>query len=242
MRVPTALSPLSLLVLLTACDGTSDSEDVLTSGLHATINVTADANDQSEVSVKLRVGDSDSNTYLKLTSGDQLQATLNDSVAEDISIYSSGNSRYYGSFDSTGAGQENASYRVSFIRQSGTSAPDSVVIMPPALTGLSANPPSSFSREHGLLTLSWNPILPNTQLPITFSGDCFYNVTKMANSATGTYALNASILDSNTTPEESCEVTITAESINTGSVDTAYGEGGVITATRTSSLSILSTP
>ncbi len=242
MRVPTTLGLLSFLILLTACDGTSESEDVHTSGVHATITVTADDDDQSEVSVRLRVGDSDSSTYLKLTGGDQLQATLNDSITEDISIYSSSNSRYYGSFSSTGAGQENASYRVSFIRSNDTNAPDSVVVMPPAITSFTTDPSDPFSREDNVLTLSWNTISPNIQIPITFSGDCFYNVTKMANSATGTYALNASILDSNTTPEENCEVTITAESINTGTVDTAYGEGGVITATRTSSLQILSTP
>jgi hypothetical protein len=228
------------IFLLSSCSGTSDSEDIRTSGLHATINITASEDDRSEVSVKLRVGDSHSNTYVALTNGDRLQATLNNSVIENIDIKDG--SRYRGSFYSAGAGQENASYRVSFIRPNDTDAPNSIVTMPPTISGFSATPSSSFSRGTEVLTLSWNATSQQFQVPITFSGNCITDTTLYGVSSTGIYAVNPLSLSSNSTPEQNCEITITAKVSNTGTVDSAYQEGGVITATRISSLSLMSTP
>ncbi len=240
MRAPTYLILPVIFLLLSGCAGSSDSEDIRTAGVHATINITANEDNRSEVSVRLRVGDSHSNTYLTLTNGDRLQATLNNSITEDIDIKDG--TRYRGSFNSTGAGQENALYRVSFIRPNDTDAPDSTVIMPPTITGFSANPSSAFSRGSDLLTLTWNSTSQDFSLPITFSGSCITDTTLYGISSTGIYAVNPLVLSSNSTPEQTCEITITAKISNTGSIDLAYEEGGVITATRSSSLSLMSTP
>lgn len=240
MRAPTTLALLGIIISLAACKGSSDSEDVRTSGLHATIDITASEDDRSEVSVMLRVGDRHSRTFLSLTSGDQLLATLNDSISENIDIKD--DSRYRGSFNSSGAGQENASYRISFIRPNDTDAPGSVVTMPPAITGFAANPSTVFSRGAEVLTLTWNATVQNRRVPIVLSGDCFTSTTVEVNSSTGIYAVNPLTLISNTTPEQNCEVRIASRVSNTGTVDIAYEEGGVITATRSSSLSLMSTP
>ncbi len=240
MRAPTIFVLLSIVGTLTGCIGSSDSEDIRTSGLYASIKVTASEDNRSEVSVRLRVGDSHSKTYLTLTGGDRLQATLNSSIIEHIDIKDG--SRYRGSFNTPGAGQENASYLISFTRPNDTDAPSSTVSMPPTITGFTANPSSSFSRGTEVLTLTWNATAQNQKVSLGFSGDCITDTSLEANSSTGIYAVNPLTLSSNTTPEENCAITITAKTSNTGTVDTAYGEGGVITATRTSLLSLTSTP
>lgn len=239
MRAPAHLI-LPCIFLLSACNGTSDSQDIRTSGLHATIDITASEDNRSEVSVRLRVGDRHSDTYLNLTNGDRLQATLNNSITEDIDIKDG--SRYRGSFNSAGAGLENALYQVSFIRPNDTDAPNSTVIMPPSISGFSVNPSGSFSRGSDLLTLTWSSTSQEFQVPIIFSGNCINNTTLYGLSSTGIYAVNPSVLSSSSTPEQTCEITITAKISNSGSVDLAYEEGGVITATRSSSLSLMSTP
>jgi hypothetical protein len=169
-----------------------------------------------------------------------LQATLNNTISEDIDIKDG--TRYRGSFNSTGAGLEDALYRVSFIRPNDTDALDSIVSMPPAISNFSANPSSSFSRGSDVLTLTWDQTAQQLTLPITFSGDCITDSTLNAISSAGIFYVNLHELKSNSTPEQNCPITIRAKLSNTGSVDLAYEEGGVITATRFSSLSLMSTP
>jgi hypothetical protein len=240
MQAITTFVMFFVVVSLAACSGSSDSTDIRTSGVYAKIKVSATEDDQSSVTVTLRVGDKHSNTYLSLKGGDSLQATLNDSFTENID--SKLGSSYQGIFNAVGAGQEGASYRIAFIRPNDTDAPNSTVTMPPAITGFTSSPSDSFSRSSEVLTLTWDPTAQNQLIPISFSGSCFSGVVVPVNTATGIYALNPMTLMSNPGPEESCNVTISATVTNTGIVDTAYGEGGVITATRISSTSVMSTP
>ena len=231
---------LPVLFLLNGCDGVSDSADIRTSGLYADINVSSQTADSSLVSVRLRVGDRHSNDYLNLTNGDRLQAILNDSFVKDINVKAG--SSYQGRFNVTGAGNENTSYRVSFIRPNDTDATNSTVIMPLGLTSFSSTPVAAFSRSMDVLTLSWDATAENRIVPVTIKGDCFQNKTVNVNSSVGVFAINPMTLVSNSTPEQNCPATITANVTNTGNVDIAYGEGGVMTATRTTSFSIMSTP
>ena len=62
--------------LALACsDESVESEDIRTTGIYPEIQVTATGNGSSLVRVRLKVGGSDSNTYLNLTGDDTLSAS-----------------------------------------------------------------------------------------------------------------------------------------------------------------------
>jgi len=238
------ITTLTAIAFINGCgggsDGAADSEDIRTSGLHATIEVTSDDDNRSEISVILRVGNSSSNTFLTLTSDDTITALLNDSLSQLVDIKDG--RQYRTSFNSTGAGLDTASYRISFTRPNDDDAPNSTVTMPAGLTGLTSNPATTFSRGTEVLTLSWNATATNNSIPISITGDCIENTSVTVQSSTGVFAINPTTITSDSTPEENCEVTVISEESRSGTIDPAYGEGGVISAKRITSMTLTSTP
>src|SRR5215510_5589701 len=84
-----------LLLLSAACKETVDSSDVRTSGVYPEIEVTANGSGDSTVRVELKVGGSNSNTYLELRGDDELEVTVGDTTK---SMKESGNG-YVATFD-----------------------------------------------------------------------------------------------------------------------------------------------
>lgn len=243
----TIINLLFLSCFLSGCSEDADSEDIRTSGIYASMDIEVTSETKSNIEVHLKVGGSGSNTYLNLTSGDTLIATLNDSMSVTLSkekdFLDNDLISYKGSFSGDSAGAENSVINIAFNRPDDDSAPNSSVTLPAPITGLSTSV-SSFDRSTDNVSLSWDSINPSNSLELEVAGDCIFDKTiNVADN--GTYTINAGTLESNNIdpdPPENCTVAFYLKRAANGTLDTAFGEGGYIRAKQIRKLQATSTP
>src|SRR5688572_15712553 len=121
-KMRTMIAAVSLLAF--GCTESVESNDVRTSGIYPEITVTGTGNGSSTVSVRLKVGGSDSNTFLDLKGDDELKATVD---GETKTLDGSGNT-YQTTFGTDAEGTE---FTVAFLRgDQDDDAPESTVTMP----------------------------------------------------------------------------------------------------------------
>src|SRR5262245_21418092 len=117
-----AVLPVALMAL--ACTESVESTDIRTSGIYPEIEVVSTNGTSSKVTVWLKVGGDDSNTYLELEGDDTLEATVD---GETKTLDGSGDS-YSATFNTA---EEGAEFTIAFLRgDEDDSAPESVVTMP----------------------------------------------------------------------------------------------------------------
>jgi hypothetical protein len=121
------IAAVSLLAF--GCTESVESNDVRTSGVYPEITVTGTGNGSSTVSVRLKVGGSDSNTFLDLTGDDKLQATVDDTTK---TLDGSGNT-YQTTFPTDAEGTE---FTIAFLR--GDMDDDADVTWAPPVSGAQA--------------------------------------------------------------------------------------------------------
>ena len=234
------LMSLLSVVLLTGCAEDVDSEDIRTSGIYAGMDLNATAADLLNIDVYLLVGGKDSNTYVSLTNGDKLTATMNDSETITLSKTEKSDKEihYVGAFNSNVAGAENSTFKISFERTSAdTSALNSVVTLPAAPSGITSDK-QSFNRSTENITLTWNNSNTDNNLSLAYDGDCIEG-DNFAIVDNGAYTINAgTIKDSN---QNNCQLTFTFSRTVNGTLDPAFGEGGYIKAKQSRSYSVTST-
>jgi len=238
-------SLIASLTFLSGCSEDTDSEDIETSGIYAAMNIDVDSDTQSTIDVELRVGGSGSRTYVNLTSGDTLTATLNDSETITLSKKSvalDDKISYRGTFTGTTAGTENSIIKVSFNRPSKTSAPNSNITIPAPITEFTSDV-NTFDRSQDSLVLSWDAAGNNDDLKLTYQGGCIIDGSNTVVD-TGSYTINAGtiknalVLD----PAESCSIDFYISRATTGEIDPAYGEGGYIKIRQIRSIAVTSAP
>ena len=229
------------LVLLNGCSEDVDSEDIRTSGIYAAMDLEATADNHTGIQVALKVGGSNSNTYLNLTAGDTLTATLNDSEETTLSKVedSSGEINYTGAFSSASAGTENSIIKIAFNRNSAdTSAPNSLVTLPAAPSGLTTDK-TNFNRGTESVILTWDASNTSSNMSLDYEGSCISDgsATVVDN---GIYTINAGTIKDSS--QQSCSVTFTLSRSVSGTLDPAFGEGGYIRAKQSRSISVTSAP
>jgi hypothetical protein len=233
MRAIGLWATLMLALGAVACSEDVDSTDVKTSGVYAEMSVVATGNGQSKLTVDLRVGGVSSNTHLDVKGTDSLTATDGTTTK---TLSQSGNV-YTATFDVEAAGTQ---FTVNFNRPDDKSAPNSSVTLPApfAVAGLVAN--STVSRAQGF-TATWTA--STDPMRWTLDGDCIFPDSDSMSADAGQIAITPSNFDVTSGNEQTtCPAKFCLERTRTGTIDPAFGEGGVITATQQRCVNFSSAP
>lgn len=223
-----------LTLLALGCTESVESEDVRTTGIYPVISVVADGRGSSTVTVRLKVGGSNSNTYLDLIGDDRLEASVGDTTKR---LDKRSDHTYRATFP---VDQEGTEFVVAFTRgDADESAPVSSVNLPaPFELELGA---TSASRADDALEVAWVPPASGT-IAWEYEGGC----VKGDNGTTpddGTYALAAGRLETfESDKNESCTVDLKLTRAREGTLDSAFTEGGTIEASQVRSASFTSMP
>jgi hypothetical protein len=240
MRKDSLILVAGLALVGTACEKV-ESEDVNTSGIYANIQVVANGDGQSQVIATLKVGGDTSNVFIDMSGDDKLEATSgeeNKELAKDNEV---GNIvRYKASFDGD---EEDKDFKVAFIRTVDDGAPESTVTLPAPFGITSPDADTSFSRENDDLVIEWENAGTEDAMHISANGDCVKLYTKAIDGDPGTHTIEKTVIDPKDEQETvNCPVTVTITRTRGGTLDTAYGEGGVISGQVVRTLELLSTP
>lgn len=226
-----AFLPAALLAL--ACTESVESTDVKTTGIYPEIEVVANGNGRSTVTVHLKVGGSNSNTYLNLDGEDTLEVTVDD---ETKRLDRSGNG-YRATFNVDDEGTE---FVVAFLRGEGdTDAPASTVTLPaPFDLELGA---TEASRADDALEYTWEPA-GSGSIGWRLNGDC----VKLDSGSTpddGSNSLAAGEIETFASDKDkTCTVELELTRSRRGSIDSAFTEGGSIVAKHVRKASFTSSP
>lgn len=246
MRTPRLLLALPLLLAGAACEQV-DSVDVRTHGIYADLSVTDYGDDDVEVKASLRVGGSNSNTYLDLVAGDRLEARARGETKRmdrDSDLF--GAIRYRARFERD---DDDRTFNVAFLRgRSDTSAPDSVAELPaPFTAGITfERGGDTLSREDDDLYLRWTPASTGS-IHIDLSGSCIHSWDADVRDD-GSLRIDAGELEHlDLDPDDddvdtTCAVTVTLTRERQGEVDDAYGEGGRFSARQVRTVRFTSKP
>lgn len=221
-----------LTTALVGCTESVDSDAVRTKGIYAKYEALAVGNGSTRITADLRVG-GPNGTYVNLTGGDKLVATVNDS---DKRLSKNG-SLYRTNFSVDNAGTD---IRVAFVRTEDEDAPDSEVTLP---AGFKLEVDEDIVERDEVVTVSWAPKgTSSTQIEWSVNGDCiFLDTGKTADD--GSFTLSSSQIDVKPSAEdETCDITVTVDRVSTGSVDSAFGEGGEFKAIQRRTVTFTSVP
>ncbi len=240
MKPMKCMHTLSLLAVsvgtfaLMACESV-DSEDIKTSGMHATFTAKADGTDTALEAI-LRVGGETSTTYVALSDGDELAVTHGDETLT-LSENHLGDYYYYtASVPTTGADER---FVLSFTRAEEDSAPETVATLPAPMAFTSPAADTTFSRGTDAITVTWEPSGSTDDVNIDIAGECFVNVMENLSGDPGTYTFEAGDLESREADEDdTCVATVTLTKKRTGTLDAAFGEGGKVYGAQVRELSL----
>lgn len=235
-------SGIMILAIIVGCSEV-DSSDLKSSGFYASMHVTANGNNQTEVWVSLKTGPRIDADSIDLSEGDTLTATANGitkTLSRDISYETSFN------FDEGGA-----EFVISLERNEGEDMPSSRVELPQKFAILMPNVDEILNSGE-TITVTWSPSVESETIEVSYRGDC---ISKDSGSEihfgrgyiindVGTHTVSVDdILNVFGEHEEfnkniTCPSSISIERVNTGTIDPNYGKGGVITAKQIRSISI----
>lgn len=208
------------LPLLVGCTETVESTDVRTSGIYPEITVTATGNGNSTVTVRLKVGGNDSNTFLDLQAPDKLEVSVGDDTR---GTEKSGNT-YSVTFPEDAPGTE---FTVAFDRNGDGDAPDSTVTLPEGFD-LTVEDEEAV-RPDGVVAYSWTPS-GDGDMNWGVEGECIFDATGTTPDD-GAATVEAEDIDATSSAEEEeCTVRLELQRIAGGDLDPAFTEGGEIRA------------
>lgn len=223
-----------LPLLALACTERVESTDVRTTGIYPEITVTADGSGESDVEVRLKVGGSNSNTFLDLTGDDRLEVT----VADETKEFDQSGTTYRASFD---VDDEDTEFVIAFLRgDDDESAPASTVRLPaPFDLGLETEEASRSAGDD--IEFTWEPA-GSGDIAWAMRGDCIFKEDDETPDD-GMHSVSSDQLNAPPSDEEeTCTVTLTMERSRGGEIDSAFTEGGDIVAIQTRSDTFTSTP
>jgi hypothetical protein len=222
---------------LVACEDVG-SGDVKTSGLWAEVRFVADGSGGSQAITVLKVGGPLAGTFVQLEGEDTLTATLSDEAVVMAHEQLGDAHRYVAGFDTAPAGE---TLTVAFERTVDTSAPSSTATLPPAFE-LDAPAVTTFARGTEDLVLTWSPA-SSQPVRIDATGDCVWPATATVLADAGTYTLPAgTLVPFDEAAPASCPIDVAVTRIEPGTVDPAFGEGGIATGEQIRTTSVGSTP
>jgi hypothetical protein len=223
-----------LALAAVGCTETVESTDIRTSGIYPEITVEANGSGSSTVTVKLKVGGSDSNTFLELTGDDRLEATVGDDTK---TLDETGSYTYRTSFSEDAEGTE---FIIGFIRgEADDSAPESTVLMPaPFELTLGA---TEASRADDELEYTWDPA-GSGDMDWELEGDCIQRDDGSTPDDGSNTIAAGSIETFDSDKDETCTVELSLSRENGGDIDGKFTEGGRIVARHVRGDSFTSAP
>lgn len=217
-----------------------DSDAVRTSGIYADLSIEADGSGGSLARASLKVGGDSSNTFVNLSDGDALITRVGVTNFQMVRQDALG-VVWYQAVPPVDA--SNTAFRISLLRVSDLSAPNSDVTLPPPFTITAPAAGAEFSRSLAAVTVSWSGSGAADPLTWQIRGDCIVSQSGNQISDTGTLVIPAGAIQPRQGQgAQNCTAEIRLFRSRAGSVDPAYGEGGKLYARQTRAISILSTP
>lgn len=209
---------------LLACESV-ESSDLKTSGMYAQLTARADGSGSTRAEAVLKVGGSTSNTFVKLTAGDELMVSAG-GAEQAMSEQNIGDVYSYTSdFDFD---EEGTAFTFSLERAEDESAPESVATLPAPLEITAPVADEVVSRSEDDLVITWSGSGEADDLEVTVSGDCFVGYWKAVDDG-GTHTIDKGTIESfESQDDESCDAEVAVWRKQTGTLDPAYGEGQVL--------------
>ncbi|MBA3817936.1 MAG: hypothetical protein H0X17_03525 [Deltaproteobacteria bacterium] len=216
----------------------TDSSDVLTSGIHASISATSAGVGTTDVHATLFLGNPINLSFVELTGNDELIASHGgeDKVMVETELLNVVSHRASFQTDAEGAELE-----VAFLRTVDDGAPRSIATLPAKFTLV--QPATSASRA-AALSLEWSPAATSDLMSWSVEGDCIERESSPITGDPGTAVIPADtiMLRAATSTPETCVITVAVTRTRGGTVDRGYGEGGTFTGNQTRKIQLMSTP
>jgi hypothetical protein len=225
---------LILALGLLGCSEDVESTDIRTSGIYPEFTVTATGNGRSQVEARLKVGGSDSNTFLDLTGPDTLEVTVD---GDTKTLDGTDNHRYVASFDVDAGGTE---FSFAFLRgEADDSAPVSVVELPEPFAMQVTT--SEVERTVDDVAFTWDPP-GDGDIGVHVDGAClFFESAETPDDGSG--SVTAEDLEPPGEDDgEECTGTVQLTRTERGTLDPAFSEGGAIRAHQVRSDTFKSVP
>lgn len=225
--------PMTIPLLLIAFSGCQKvaSSSIDTNAVYARIDAQAHQDGVTNIEVQLTVG-AISNTVLELTGGDRLTATAG-GVTKDLRRDSNilGDIKYVTEFNN--GNDQGTEFKVSFDRQAGVSAPNSVALLPAPFTIDMPVSGDTFTRNDSIVVV-WNPAGSFSDvINVDASGTCgnLQYSTSVSDPVDGAGMASyqaAELLPTTLQPGVNCETSITLRRRDTGTIDSNF-DGGYYT-------------
>jgi hypothetical protein len=234
------IAKLSLLALpfatATACT-TTESDNILTRGMYASISASADGTGNTTVSTSLFLGPPSDLIFIDLVAGDQLIAhhgSQSKVMSELIILNIVSHSATFPVDD------EGALFDVELRREVDPGAPSSIATLPAPFT-LGTVPPS-VSRT-AAFGVNWTG---SSADPMRWSADgsCIEAASGLIGGDPNSVTMPAGTFQkrAGTNIADSCEVKVTVSRERAGELDPAFEEGGKVTGIQTRSVTFTTTP
>jgi hypothetical protein len=231
------MTKLGLIALVLAGCTRVDSDDILTSGIHAQIGATANGDGTTRVSATLYLGNPINLNFVDLTGGDRLIARGGDEekvMTETIILNIVGHSATFQTDN------EDDEFEVAFVREVDGGAPSSIATLP---APFEIDPVAASVSRAAALDLTWDTTAPDL-MRWSASGDCIDSAGDDIGTDEGGTTLLPSTLQKRqgSMVADSCVVTLTVTRQRLGELDPAYGEGGSVSGEQVRTVQFMSTP
>lgn len=226
-----------LTVALAACT-TTESDDILTSGINAQITASTLGDGKTTVTATLFVGNPLNLNFVELAGDDRLVARQG-TVAKPMIASELFNTVAHRA--ELAADAEGTLFEVAFERTIDSGAPSSKMTLPGKLE--IAAGPTTASRAQPV-TLAWSPSGSTDAMSWEAVGECIERAASTISGDPGTLTIDAAVLSKRMDPNtpERCLVTIAIRRSRAGQLDPHYGKGGSAAGVQERKLTFMSTP
>lgn len=213
------------LLVTAGCKETISSENVATSDIVMDAEVVADDTDEVVVSVILKVGGRNSNTYAVLNAGDTLVARAGQEEKTMSAVT-------LGEYEATFEPSEPVEYQISLVRPAHEDAVDNMGTLPDPFKITSmygAAEEDAISREKESMEVTWDPSGTDDDMSLEARKvGCFFLERSDIPGDTGSFTLPANELSSADVQDpEICNASLFLWRTRLGSVDPGLGTGSV---------------
>lgn len=220
------------------CKEVTSSQNIRTGGIAALVTVESSNGADSTVTVELRVGGDESNTYVDLDGGDRLFVEAG-GERKEMSSRSAG--VYTANFNTAAA---DTAFQVFLERTEDESASSNTGTLPAPFEITNAPSSAPVSRSEDTIELVWEPSSSTDDMRIETSDEgCIFSYDKSIGGDPGTLTIEAGQLQSTNSDEpETCDVTVTLTRQRRGSADLAFDEESYFILRQVRSYTFVSAP
>jgi hypothetical protein len=217
----------------------TDSSDLLTSGIYASITAAASGDGTTRVSTTLYVGNPINLNFVNLEGDDQLVASYGNAEMVMTETVFLNIVTHQATFNTDTPGDQ---FQVAFERSVDGGAPNSIAVLPERFT-LDPLTSTTASRSQPL-TLTWGPIDASNLMRWEARGDCIGLETQNLSVDAGTLTIEADRIKKREGEgvADQCPITITVTRGRPGQLDRGYGKGGFIEGQQVRTIMLTSTP